>query len=308
MRAGGVVGLFPVQEFAIEWGDGKRKGGDLVEFLRVGAVGAFDPVVEFGGAGRQDKELDAALPAGLLEDGGKLSSAIDLQGAQGKRPTALKGIEEQPGSCGGGPAVNFDHVPARDGVTSRERLQHHAGCRSQVHGVELNQVTGPLDRIILGLAQRPGTVLGSPPPLHPEPHRLSQNSPLAKGCQNPSPHRDRHRPALAPQQHRPFVLAPARIRFPQPARPFSLLRAPGRLPPIERTVRAILPGAQVLRVVAPLPAIKRLPADPEMATGQSHLPPARLIVIEPGQPRAGLPAQLGARPAPGTWSGAFLSL
>jgi hypothetical protein len=45
-----------------------------------------------------------------------------------------------------------------------------------------------------------------------------------------------------------------------------------------------------------------------MATGQSHLPPARLIVIEPGQPRAGLPAQLGARPAPGTWSGAFLSL
>ncbi len=42
VRTNGVVGMFPGEEFAIEFGDGERKGGDLIEFLGMGAVGAFD--------------------------------------------------------------------------------------------------------------------------------------------------------------------------------------------------------------------------------------------------------------------------
>lgn len=296
VRAHGVVGLFPVLEFSIEFGDGKRKGGDLIELLGMSAVGAFDPDVEFGGAGRQDRELDAALQASLLEDGGELSSAIDLQRPQGKRQTTLKGIEEQLGGRGGGPAVDFDHVPARDRIARGELLQHHAGRGPQVHGVELNQVPGPFHRIIFGLAQRPRAVLSPPPPLHPEHSGLSQHSPLAKRGQNPSHHRDRHRPALPLQQHRQFVLAPARIPLPQNTNPFGLLPRPSRLPPMERAVRTILQAAQVSGIVARFPAIERLPADPEMATRQSHIPPVGVILIEPGQPLASLPAQLGRAP------------
>ena len=180
MRAHGVVGSFPVLEFAVELGEGEREGGDLIELLCVGAVSAFDPAVELGGAGRQDKELDAALQASLLEEGGELATAIHLQGAQGKGQTAFEGIEKQLGRRGGGPAVYFDHIPARDHIPSRELLQHHPRCWPQVHRVELDEVTGPFDRIIPGLAQCPGTMFGAASSLHPKPHRILERSPLAQ--------------------------------------------------------------------------------------------------------------------------------
>ncbi len=53
MRADGVVDLFPLAQLAIEFLHFERAGGDLVELLSMGAVGAFDGAVEFGGARRQ---------------------------------------------------------------------------------------------------------------------------------------------------------------------------------------------------------------------------------------------------------------
>jgi hypothetical protein len=53
MGADGVVGPLPVLEFLVEPGDLERAGGDLIEFLRMGALGALDRAVEFGRAGRQ---------------------------------------------------------------------------------------------------------------------------------------------------------------------------------------------------------------------------------------------------------------
>lgn len=61
VRADAVVGMFLGQEFAVQLGEGEREGGDLIELLGMGAVGAFDLPVELGRAGRQDKELHAAL-------------------------------------------------------------------------------------------------------------------------------------------------------------------------------------------------------------------------------------------------------
>src|SRR5579875_3326337 len=147
MRADGIVGLFPGAKFAIELGEGKRKGGDLVELLGMSAVGALDPAVEFGRAGRQDKELDAALLTGLLEAGRELAPAIPLQGPQRKGQTTLKGIEKQLGGRGGGSAMNFDHGPARYHIPRGELIQLVAGRRSQVEQVDLHQLAGLGNRI-----------------------------------------------------------------------------------------------------------------------------------------------------------------
>jgi hypothetical protein len=79
------------------------------------AVGALDLSIEFAGTGQQDKELHAALLAGLLEKGGELSPAIDLEGAQGKRQTTLEGVE----------VARPCTFPTRDHSASLELLQHH---------------------------------------------------------------------------------------------------------------------------------------------------------------------------------------
>ena len=55
MRADGIVDFFPVAEFAVEFFHLQRAGRDLIELLGVGAIGAFDGAVEFGGARRKDE-------------------------------------------------------------------------------------------------------------------------------------------------------------------------------------------------------------------------------------------------------------
>ena len=47
----------------------------MVKLLGVGAVGTLHSAVEFGGAGRQDEQVEATLLAGLLELGGELGAA-----------------------------------------------------------------------------------------------------------------------------------------------------------------------------------------------------------------------------------------
>ena len=76
MGADGVVDLFPVAEFAIEFFHFQRASRDLVELLGVGAVGAFDGAIEFRRARGQHEQMQAALLAGLLKLGGELASAI----------------------------------------------------------------------------------------------------------------------------------------------------------------------------------------------------------------------------------------
>ena len=51
VRADGIVDAFPSPEIAIEGGELKRVGNDLVELLGMGTLGALDPTIEFGRAG-----------------------------------------------------------------------------------------------------------------------------------------------------------------------------------------------------------------------------------------------------------------
>ncbi len=62
-----VVGVFPGAQLLVQLGDQPGAGGDLIEILLVGALGAFDAAVEFGGAGRQDKQAQAALVAWMTQ-------------------------------------------------------------------------------------------------------------------------------------------------------------------------------------------------------------------------------------------------
>jgi hypothetical protein len=53
MRAHGIVDSFPLPQFTIELFHFQRAGGDLIELLGMGAIGAFDGAIEFGGTWRQ---------------------------------------------------------------------------------------------------------------------------------------------------------------------------------------------------------------------------------------------------------------
>jgi hypothetical protein len=60
MRADGVVGTFPVAEFTIEFFIANEQG--LIWWiLGVGAVGAFDGAIDFGGARGKHEQMEAAL-------------------------------------------------------------------------------------------------------------------------------------------------------------------------------------------------------------------------------------------------------
>jgi len=78
MRADGVVGMFPSLEITIEFGEGERKGGDLIKLLSRGAMGTLDLTVELGGAGWDDKELDASLPAGQCPRRNKRAAVLPV--------------------------------------------------------------------------------------------------------------------------------------------------------------------------------------------------------------------------------------
>ncbi len=80
VRADGVVDAFPSPEIAIEGREVERVGDDLIELLGMGTLSALDMAVEFGGAGRQDKQPQATLLASLFELGGELAAAVDLEG------------------------------------------------------------------------------------------------------------------------------------------------------------------------------------------------------------------------------------
>src|SRR6266568_3263892 len=71
----------------------KNGSSDLVELLGVGALGAFDPAIESGGAREQNEQAQAALLAGLLELGANSEPPSTCR-ADGKRACAAADARE----------------------------------------------------------------------------------------------------------------------------------------------------------------------------------------------------------------------
>src|SRR5271169_4874883 len=113
MGADGVVDVFPVPQLTIEFFHLQRARGDLVELFGVGTVGAFDGAVEFGRARGEDEQMQAALLAGEFELGGELTSAIDLQSADGKGHAAAAKCRGTGPRFGWWPAQAVRGPPAR---------------------------------------------------------------------------------------------------------------------------------------------------------------------------------------------------
>ena len=85
VRAHRIVDAFPSPEIAIEGGELKRARDDLIELLGMPSLRPFQVSIEFGGAGRQHEQAQAALLAGPFELGGELAASIDLDGLNRKR-------------------------------------------------------------------------------------------------------------------------------------------------------------------------------------------------------------------------------
>src|SRR3972149_5170255 len=105
--ADGVVDSLPGAQLLVELGEQPGAGGDPIELLRVSALGAFDAAVEFRGAGWQDKQPQAAVAAGLLKVGSKLTAAVHLEGPDREGHALLERVQELGGQRSGGSAVGF---------------------------------------------------------------------------------------------------------------------------------------------------------------------------------------------------------
>ncbi len=210
MGTDGIVDLLPLAQFVIELFHLQGAGSDLIELLAVGAVGAFDRAVEFGGARGKHEQVQSALLTGLLELGGKLRAPVDLQSADGEGHAVLQGVEELGAGLGGGAGVGLNHIPARDHVAGGELLEDHAGQRPHVEGIDFDQIARPRHGVLLGFADGIGTGAESATAAgDAAAGRLDQPALLFQLAENAAHHGDRNRMWLAVQQNGQLVLAPA---------------------------------------------------------------------------------------------------
>jgi hypothetical protein len=63
------------------------------------------------------------------------------------------------GRRSGSAGVSLDHVPARDRVAGGELFEHHSGNRTDIEGIDLHQIAGLRNSVLLGFADGigPGT-------------------------------------------------------------------------------------------------------------------------------------------------------
>ena len=302
VRAHGIVDAFPSPEIAIEGGELERVGDNRIELLGMGTLGAFDPAIELGRAGRQDEQAQAALLAGPFELGGELAAAVDLDGPQRERHSLFKRIEERARCEGGGPPMRFDDVPARDDIAAGKVFHYHAREGTHLKRVHLHQVSRPFDAVILGLPNRVRARSRTSADLHSIPKWLDQPASGFQVSQDATYLRGRNPAALPAEEHDQLVFAPARVRDPQPQDLLNLPCCPGRSSSPVRAVGTILQARQVLGIIATPPAVESLPADTEVAAGESGVPPVGAVVVHPSEPLPSGPAHWFRGPCqvPGT--------
>ncbi len=97
MGADGVVGVLPTKELVVQRAQSPVGWRDFVKLLGVGALGALNVGVEFGRAGREHEQGQAAPLAGEFEFGGELAAAIDLHRPDREGHATLQSVQESSG-------------------------------------------------------------------------------------------------------------------------------------------------------------------------------------------------------------------
>jgi len=295
VRTHGVVDMFPAAKLGIELRNVPVLGDHLIELLVVSAMRPFDVAVEFWRAWREHEERQVSSLASQLEFGSEFAAAIHLHGGDGEGHAIDQRIQEVSGGERSGAFVNFQDIPTRDHVASREMFEHDSAHRPHLFGVELNQISRLSNGPKTWFSPGPGTAshlsatgwyLGD---------RFHQHAATLQIAQDPAHHGGGKPEVFAAEQHDQFVLPPAGILAPQREDGFALRGGPGRLATPMRTVRAIFQTGEIVRVIAAPPAIERLPADPKVTAGERRIATVAKIVTHPGQPELASPAQLAPK-------------
>src|SRR5579863_2946406 len=295
--ADSVIGALPGQQLTIYLQQVPALRCDLVEFLVVCAMGTFDLTIEFRRAGRQHEQRQLSSLTGLLEFGGEFAAAVDLHGADGKGHAAQQGFQEGERAGGVRSGVSLQDVPPRDQIARREVVQDHAGFRTHLLGVQGHQIAGLAHPPKTGLARGPGTMaqLAALSDEHGRSGSFHQHAPAFQIGEHAANHGSRQRKALFKEDVTQLVFAPARILTAHREHPVRLLGRPGGSAEPVRTMRAPLQRSQLVWVIAAPPAVEALPADPEMAAGESRVASVVQVVIHPLKPPNRVAAQLPPR-------------
>jgi len=100
-------------------------------------------------------------------------AVVDADRPDGERHPLGEPIEDGGRGRRGCPPTELDRIPARDDVAGRELLPDLAGQRSDVEGVELDEVARALDRPVDRLADRVRPLPAALLDAHPAAGRLA---------------------------------------------------------------------------------------------------------------------------------------
>src|SRR5579859_2694931 len=295
VRAHGVVDVLPATKLRIQLCDVPVFRYDLIELLVVSAMRSFDVAVQLGGTGREHEQRQVSLLASQFEFGGEFAAAIHLDCGDAERHAINQRIQKVSGSQRSGAFVNFQNIPARDHVASREVFQHHSARRPYLFGVELNQIPGLLYGPKTGLSSGPRSAAHLSATGRYPGGRFHQHAAMLQIAQD-SPHHGGGEPKVfTAKQHDQLVLPPAGIFAPQRENRLALCHRPCRLAAPMRTVRAILQTGEIVRIITAPPAVERLPTNSKVTAGERRIATVAEIVTHPGQPELACPAQLAPK-------------
>lgn len=264
--------------------EGRRDLRETTKLFLVRPVRPLHVAIELGRAGGQHEEGDPPLGAGRFKHRLKLGAAIDLEGPDGK-PKAAKLVAEHPfGRPTRQPRGGGQHILAAHDIPGGEMDAPEAGQHFDRGRVDLDQIP----RLRGGVPPRQPLRIGPGAPAAPaglsgpDHRRLHELAVSPQPRQRPADGRRGDRPALAPQDHAQFLLAPPRIPFAH--RPNRRHKSRGHLglpdgmrptgPPI--VFQTLQPTG---RIAVP-PAVERRGTDPEVAVGQL-IPAVAEIVLDP---------------------------
>ncbi len=250
--------------------------------------------VQFRRARRQHEQGNLFLPTSFLEFRGELAPAIHLEGRDGEGHALGKHLEEARGRQRGGALMRFHNIPPGNHISCAEVFQNYAAASPNFLGVELHEVSRLLNPPVFRLANGPRTVAQLAP--HEaqgfRTGRFVQQAPLFQVRENAPDHGGRDGALFFAQQHPQLVFAPARVLLAERQNTFRQIRRPGRLTHPARPMRVPFEGAEIVPIKAPLPAIKRLPADPKATAGPRRILAVEKIEQHPLQPPLCCPANL----------------
>src|SRR5258706_149459 len=184
-------------------------------------------------------------------------------------------------------------IPAGDAIPRAKMVQQYAARHTDLLRIDLHQIPGVLHSPVFRLANGPWPFSQFSPrlPQQGRPGRFVKHPAPLPIDQDASHHGGGDAALLAGEEHNQLVLAPTRILPAQRQNAFGQRRCPSGLAHAARPMRALFQGRHVVAVEAPLPAVKRLPADRKAAAGPRRISPMEVIEQHPLQPPLRCPAQ-----------------